>query len=148
MTKQHLNLVKLCVGIDSVSHLESYRAGLREKALEQGVAYVSTHVTRMWPRRASEILAGGSLYWVIKGVVQARQTILRFDERIGNDGIRRCAIILAPDIIRTQPAPRRPFQGWRYLEAENAPPDLMARPEVQEDLPLNMQIALAEIGLR
>jgi hypothetical protein len=148
LDKQNLNLVKLCVGIDSVSHLESYRAAMRDKAQADGVDYIPSHVTRMWPRRATEILGGGSIYWVIKGVVQARQTILRFDERIGADGIRRCAIVMDPNIIRTQPAQRRPFQGWRYLEAENAPPDLAARSEVRDELPLELQIALAEIGLR
>ncbi len=144
----HINLVKLCVGIDSLAQLVAYRIERQQQARDTGAEDVATHVTRMWPRRADEILQGGSLYWVIKGVIQARQQILRFDERIGGDGIRRCAIIMAPDLIHTQPAARRPFQGWRYLAQASAPPDLFGAHKTADDLPLKMQIALAEIGLR
>jgi len=145
---EHINLVKLCVGIDSLGHLEAYRIEKRQQARDTGTEDVTTHITRMWPRRAAEILQGGSLYWVIKGAIQARQQILRFDERIGGDGIRRCAIIMAPEIIHTQPAIRRPFQGWRYLEQAAAPPDLYRTQTAPNELPMDMQIALAEIGLR
>jgi hypothetical protein len=145
---EHINLVKLCVGIDSLAHLEAYRAEKRQHARDAGGEDITTHVTRMWPRRANELLQGGSLYWVIKGIIQARQKILRFDGRIGGDGIRRCAIIMAPEIIHTQPALRRPFQGWRYLEPAAAPPDLYRTQTASDDLPIDMQIALAEIGLR
>ena len=142
-----LHLLKLCVGIESVAHLQEHRAAQRAKLRAAGAEDVSTHVTRMFPRRAGELLAGGSLYWVIRGAVQARQHILRLEERIGADGIRRCAIVMDPEIIRTRPAPRRPFQGWRYLEPGNAPPDLPTGREA-EDLPEDLQAALAEIGLR
>jgi hypothetical protein len=148
VASNHINLVKLCVGIDSLAHLESFRAEKRQHARETGAEDMTTHVTRMWPRRADEILQGGSLYWVIKGVIQARQQIVRFDERIGGDGIRRCAIIMSPEIIQTQSAIRRPFQGWRYLEQAAAPPDLYRKNKASDDLPIDMQIALAEIGLR
>lgn len=102
----------------------------------------------MWPRREAELLNGGSLYWVIKGVIQARQTILRLDEVIGEDGIRRCGIVMEPEIIRTQAATRRPFQGWRYLEPADSPADLVKGAEVQDDLPPELMTALAEIGVR
>ena len=69
-------------------------------------------------------LDGGSIYWVIKRFIQCRQRILRLDEVIGGDGIRRCAIVLDPELILTTQVPRRPFQGWRYLKAEDA-----ARPQ-------------------
>ena len=69
----------------------------------------------MWPKRADELLNGGSLYWVFKGMILARQTVLRLEEVPGEDGITRCGIVLGKDIIRTEPVPRRPFQGWRYL---------------------------------
>ena len=68
----------------------------------------------MWPKREAEILNGGSIYWVIKGLIQCRQKVLRLDEVIGSDGIRRCAIVLEPKLVRTQSSLTRPFQGWRY----------------------------------
>nr|WP_217351870.1 DUF1489 domain-containing protein [Ruegeria sp. HKCCD8929] len=105
------------------------------------------HVTRMWPKREAEILSGGSIYWVIKGLVQCRQRILRLDEVIGQDGIRRCAIVLDPELHRTQSAQKRPFQGWRYLKPEDTPPDL-PKTRVQDDaLPDDLNRALAEIGV-
>jgi hypothetical protein len=77
----------------------------------------------MWPKRADEILAGGSLYWVIKGVITARQRIVALDERRGSDGIARCALVLDAEVIRTEGAQRRPFQGWRYLDPAESPRD-------------------------
>lgn len=148
MEKNHINLVKLCVGIDSLEHLKAYRAGRRADLRAASAEDVSTHVTRMWPKRAAEILNGGSLYWVIKGVILARQTILRLDERIGADGIRRCAIIMAPEIVQTQAATRRPFQGWRYLQPNDSPPDLTLSRASDDALPDALNLALAEIGLR
>ena len=148
LANDHINLVKLCVGIESLAHLESYRAEKSSRARLQGVDDLTTHVTRMWPKRAPELLNGGSLYWVIKGVILARQTILRLEERIGTDGIRRCAIIMTPAIIKTEAATRRPFQGWRYLKPEDAPPDLTQAREHDDELPAEMNLALAAIGLR
>nr|WP_174818489.1 DUF1489 domain-containing protein [Ruegeria atlantica] len=105
------------------------------------------HVTRMWPKRAAEILNGGSIYWVIKGVIQCRQRILRLDEVIGDDGIRRCAIVLDPKLHRTQNALKRPFQGWRYLKPEDTPADLPKNREQDDALPDDLNRALAEIGV-
>jgi hypothetical protein len=102
----------------------------------------------MWPKREAEVLAGGSLYWVFKGLVLARQRILRLDERRGQDGIQRCAIILDPQVIRTEPQPRRPFQGWRYLDPAEAPRDLALRRSQEDSLPPALAAALAEIGVR
>jgi hypothetical protein len=148
VTQKHINLVKLCVGIDSLEQLRTYRADSRIAAHRREIEDISTHVTRMWPKRAAELLNGGSLYWVIKGVILARQQILRLDETIGPDGIRRCAIVMSPEIIQTQAAPRRPFQGWRYLEQRDSPPDLAVNRFEDDALPDAMNLALAEIGLR
>ena len=137
-------MVKLCVGIDSVEHLETYRAHIRR----EGGQDLPRHVTRMWPRREAELLNGGSLYWVIKGVIQARQNVLRLDEVIGNDGIRRCGIVMDPEIIRTEAAVRRPFQGWRYLDPADSPADLAKGTTAHDDLPVELMTALAEIGVR
>ncbi len=143
MTKT-INMVKLCVGIDSVEHLEAHRAAQRER----GITGPTRHVTRMWPRRDAELLNGGSLYWVIKGVIQARQTVLQLDEVIGEDGIRRCGIIMDPEIIRTEAAVRRPFQGWRYMQCADSPADLARNRDALDELPHELMTALAEIGVR
>lgn len=137
-----LNLMKIAVGIDDPTHLASL---LRTRVIEVvgGFSYIP-HLTRYQPRRAGEILSGGSLYWVIKGNVQARQVILAFEPRdAGTDG-KRCEIRLAPELILTEAYPRRPFQGWRYLDGQAAPPDL--RPE-SDAPPGDMARDLRALGL-
>jgi hypothetical protein len=139
-----VNLVKLCVGAEKVEDLidwQESRRALRPDALPY-------HVTRMWPKRAEELLNGGSLFWVFKGVVLARQKIVALEERRGEDGILRCALILDPAIVRTEPAPRRPFQGWRYLAVEDSPRDLPKGRAREDALPPELAAALADIGLR
>ncbi len=137
----HVNLVKLCVGAESPADLERWQAG---RYGDQPAA----HVTRMWPKREAELLAGGSLYWVFKGVILGRQRILGLEERIGEDGIRRCAIRLDRELVRVAAVPRRPFQGWRYLDAADAPPDLPTGREAEDSLPPDIAAALADMGLR
>ena len=138
-----LHILKLSVGTDDVANLAEWQA-LKRAQTDDGFP---RHVTRMWPRREAEVLDGGSIYWVIKGVILCRQPILRFDERIGPDGIRRCAIVSKPGLIRTTPVPRRPFQGWRSLPETEAPPDLPEGRQSEEALPPSMSAALAEIGV-
>ncbi len=139
-----LNIMKLCVGAESVEDLEAWH---RDHA-HVWPAGRTEHVTRMWPRREAEVLDGGSLYWVIKGIILARQRILGLDERLGADGISRCALVLDAEVIRTEAAPRRPFQGWRYFEPADCPPDRRATGRGEEALPLPMAMALAELGVR
>ena len=140
---QHVNLVKLCVGCDSPDELERW-----QKTRAKGdPAYLPRHVTRMWPKREAELVDGGSLYWVFKGAILARQLILRLDEVIGDDGIRRCGIVMEREIRRTTAAPRRPFQGWRYLAAADAPADLTRARTSDDTLPPALAGALADIGI-
>jgi hypothetical protein len=139
-----LHLIKLCVGVDSIEDLIAWRVRSNPKGLESR----SQHVTRMWPKRADELLNGGSLYWVIRGTIQARQRIISLEEAIGQDGIRRCAIVMDPEIIRTAHATRRPFQGWRYLSATDAPRDLPRQRGTDDALPHELSLALADIGVR
>ena len=138
-----LNLIKLSVGTESVDDLIDWQSSARAR----GPDGLPRHVTRMWPKRADELLDGGSIYWVIKGLVLARQRIVRLDEVDRGDGIRRCAIVLDPDLRRTESAPRRPFQGWRYLAGSDAPRDL-SRGRANVDLPHTLMAALADIGVR
>ena len=138
-----IHLVKLCVGAEKVEDLLSWQKNPRAK----GPDGLPRHVTRMWPKREDEVL-NGSLYWVFKGVVLARQRILRLDEVIGADGIRRCGIVLDADVRRTEAAPKRPFQGWRYLRPEDAPRDLSPVRADETPLPAALSRALADIGVR
>ncbi|MGR3511175.1 MAG: DUF1489 family protein [Paracoccaceae bacterium] len=139
-----LNLIKLCVGAETVKDLTDWQANPRAK----GPDGLPRHVTRMWPKRNAELLDDGSLYWVFKGVVLCRQRILRLDEVDRGDGIRRCGIVLDPEVTRVEPMPKRPFQGWRYLTAEQAPRDLARGSIANEDLPPRLLAALSEVGVR
>ncbi|MBI6629721.1 DUF1489 family protein [Pontibaca salina] len=138
-----INLIKLSVGTESVEDLLAWQ----KSAQVCGEDGNPRHVTRMWPKRADELLNGGSIYWVIKGQIQCRQLVLRLDQVTGSDGINRCAMVLDPVLIRTQTALRRPFQGWRYLQQSDAPPDLRASRADDDVLPSDLNRALAEIGL-
>jgi hypothetical protein len=140
-----MHLLKLCVGADGVEDLVSWQAERMAERRAGGLDAHPYHVTRMWPRRKEEILAGGSLYWVFRGQVLARQRILGFEPRRGADGIDRCAIRLDPQVVRTVPQPRRPFQGWRYLRAEDAPRDLTLT--AAGDMPPELAAELALIGV-
>ena len=135
-----LNLMKLCVGCDSPEELAAWQKG-------RWGAGQAVHVTRMWPKREDELLGGGSIYWVFKGVMLARQRLVGLEERQGADGIRRCALLLDPELVRTAAVPRRPFQGWRYLPGSEAPPDLPRGRATETALPPRMAAALAEVGL-
>ena len=139
-----LHILKLCVGAASVEDLLAWQAST-PSPFPTGER---RHVTRMWPKREAEIVDGGSVYWVIKGAVLARQRILRLDRVDRDDGIRRCGLILNPAVIRTEPAPRRPFQGWRYLSEADAPRDLAALRPGDDRLPPGMAEALAAFGVR
>jgi len=136
-----LNLIKLCVGAESIADLEGWIALRLRMSGEQ------IHTTRMMPKSRDEILAGGSLYWVIKGIVSCRQRILDLRGRRDEDGISRCDIVLDPKLVTVDPRPRGPFQGWRYLSAADAPPDLAGAGTPDADMPLELQQQLRAMGL-
>lgn len=141
-----LHLLKLCVGCESVEDLEGW---IEERLAQQRRARrrpEHRHTTRMIPQRADELLDGGSLYWVIRGSVQARQRLLAIRPFRDGDGIRRCHLVLEPKVVATAWQPRRAFQGWRYLKPEDAPPDLGGRTGLRE-LPPELRRDLAELGL-
>ncbi|MHC0052456.1 DUF1489 family protein [Actibacterium sp. D379-3] len=142
MTTSHINLVKLCVGAEKVEDLIDWQA---QRQAQTGAP--PRHVTRMRPKRADELLNGGSLYWVFKGMILARQRVVALEEVRGDDGILRCGIVLDPVVIRTEGIPRRPFQGWRYLTPEDSPRDLSGARAQDTDLPPDLMAALAEIGV-
>ncbi|MBY8977567.1 DUF1489 domain-containing protein [Rhodobacteraceae bacterium NNCM2] len=139
--------MKLSVGTESVEGLAEWQAGRATARKAEGLDPRPRHITRMWPRREAELLQGGSIYWVISGAIQARQRIEALEEVIGEDGIRRCGIVLNPALVRTQTRPRRPFQGWRYLKVADAPPDLDARGVEEQSLPEDLRDALTRLGV-
>jgi hypothetical protein len=119
-----LHLLKLCVGPASIEDLIARIARNRALALASGADPAPVHTTRMVPKRAGEIAGRGSIYWVIKGTVICRQDISAIAPFTGDDGIGRCRLILDPAVVPVSPRPCRPFQGWRYLAAKDAPADL------------------------
>ncbi|MBX3531007.1 MAG: DUF1489 family protein [Rhizobiaceae bacterium] len=141
-----LNLIKLCVGCDSVEDLEEWIAFRLDEKQRAGEEAVQTHTTRMVPKRVDEVTSGGSLYWVIKGQVQCRQRITEIRPFTDPEGIGRCHLVLDPQLVRTDWQPRRAFQGWRYLQAKDAPRDMPAGSDLGS-LPAKLRGELAELGL-
>lgn len=140
-----LHLKKLCVGVASLQELIDWRHRHR---LQTGLGAMS-HTTRMWPKRADELLLGGSLYWVVAGKLVCRQRLLGF-EAVEREDHRACRILLDDEIVETSPWPHRPFQGWRYLKNEDAPPDLvdgLNAGDESADMPEEMRAELANLGL-
>lgn len=141
-----LNLLKLCVGAQSLDGLRGWVERSAAAAHAEGGPAVVRTTTRMAPKRADEILAGGSLYWVIKGAIQARQPIVAFEPFKDGDGITRHHIVMAPEVTAVRPRPCRPFQGWRYLGAQDAPADWRAS-DLDEAIPPAMRRELMELCL-
>jgi hypothetical protein len=132
-----LNLIKLCVGCDTVEELQAWHDAHRP-----GQDWILR--TRQTPKRAQELIDGGSVYRVFKGMVLGRQRILAVNT-VGEGQAARCEITLDAEIVRTHPLPRRAFQGWRYLEAKDAPDDL-AGPGEEGGLPQGLAGKLRELG--
>lgn len=143
-----LHLIKLCVGAPSIEDLAQWQAGRIAAMKKAGEPVQLFHTTFQTPKRQPELLDGGSLYWVIKGMIQVRQKLVGLEEGHKDDGSRCCRLMLDLKLIPVRPVPRRAFQGWRYLEAAEAPPDL---DEIAgggfADLPPKMRRELAELGL-
>src|ERR1700735_1111173 len=119
-----LHLIKLAVGCDSVKELKSWVAERMQTAKKKGLPQHHIHITRMTPKRDEELLAGGSLYWVIRGEVAAREKIIAIEPFRDKDGIGRCRLVMRPKVSAVSPRPMRPSQGWRYLTDDAVPADL------------------------
>lgn len=135
-----LHLIKLCVGVVEPEELAAFQA---ERRARHGEVF---HLTRMVPKRRSELLAGGALYWVIRGQVRLRQILRDIRPFVDEAGVARCRLVLDPELVMTEAVPRRPFQGWRYLAAEDAPRDLAPGAE-PEAMPAALRAELAALGL-
>lgn len=142
-----LHLIKLCVGCDTVADLDGWiKQKLREKK-KRGQKPEHIHTTRMVPKRAQELIGGGSLYWVIRGQIMCREGILDIRPFTDKDGIGRCRVVLDGKVVLVEPRPRQAFQGWRYLEAKDAPRDLSRAAPGAASMPEQMRRELRELGL-
>lgn len=142
-----LHLIKLCVGCDSVADLEDWiKQKLKEKK-RRGQKAEHIHTTRMLPKRAAELTDGGSLFWVVRGQIACRERILDIRPFTDKDGIGRCRVVLDGKVVLVEPRPRAAFQGWRYLEAKEAPRDLSRAAPGAAKMPEAMRRELQELGL-
>jgi hypothetical protein len=142
-----VHLIKLCVGVETPRELAEWQAGRLKRLARAGKTPEHCHRTLQTPRRRAEILDGGSLYWVIKGFVLVRQRIIDLRDDVKDDGTRCCGIVLDTEIVPTRPHPRRAFQGWRYLEAADAPPDARGFDEEADAMPRAMREELRALRL-
>lgn len=139
-----LHLIKLCVGAQSIDDLAQWQKKRLAERRKKKLPLVLQHVTRMTPKRADELLDGGSLYWVIKGRIAARQKLVAL-KAVRKDGKPHCALVYEPKIIPVMWRHHRPFQGWRYFDPKDAPPDI--RDIRAGNLPEKLKTELAGLGL-
>lgn len=143
-----IHLIKLCVGADSIEDLAQWQASYRRFKTKGTAKPRVFHTTFQTPKRQTELLDGGSLYWVIKGLVQCRQRLTGFEDGTKEDGSPCCLLLLDAEIVPVRPVPRKAFQGWRYLDAADAPADLKGGPgDGIAALPPKMRKDLAALGL-
>lgn len=143
-----VHLVKLAVGIEDFPHFVRVQKERLAQAVRAGKPATLRHVTRHRPKRAADILDGGSLYWVIGGAIIARQRVLGFEDSAKQDGTPAIAILLDPVLVPTVPRAFRPFQGWRYLAVERAPLDSTGSTATgAEKLPADLRRELLDLGL-
>ncbi len=142
-----LHIVKLCVGVASIEELAAWQAERFGRKTASGKPPRIVHATLQTPKRQAELLDGGSLYWVIKGVIQVRQRLLGFEDGLKEDGSPCCHFVLDAALVPVRPVPRRAFQGWRYLPGDDAPRDLGREARGESALSPEMRRALLELGL-
>lgn len=139
-----LHLIKLCVGVDSLEELAEWQTARIKERKRKKQPLKLMHITRQTPKRVEELLDGGSLYWVIKGQIAARQKLLALKPLV-REGVPHCGLVYEPKLVATVRRYHRPFQGWRYLNPKDAPPD--ARDLKASNLPEALKLELAELGL-
>jgi hypothetical protein len=142
-----LHLLKLSVGTGSVQDLEDWIQHKMKAQKKRGKKPERIHTTRMVPKRADELLDGGSIFWVIKGEIMCREKILDIRPFVDKEGIGRCRLVLDPKCVLVEPRPFRAFQGWRYLEPKAAPRDLSRAAPGAAKMPEPLRRELRELGL-
>jgi hypothetical protein len=142
-----LNLIKLCVGCDSIKELEQWIEQRLKQRRKRGLSPEHMHRTRMVPKRVTELLDGGSLFWVIRSEVLCRQRLIDVRPFVDKAGIGRCYLVLEPKLVLVEHRPWRAFQGWRYLESKDSPRDLDRVAPGAKNMPESMRRELRELGL-
>jgi hypothetical protein len=142
-----LHLIKLAVGCESVKELKRWVAERMQAAKKKGLPLHHVHITRMTPKRVDELLAGGSLYWVIRGEIAAREKIIAIEPFRDRNGIGRCRLVMQPKVVAVLPRPMRPFQGWRYFVQNDVPPDLKSAGAGIAAMPEPLRRELRQLGL-
>jgi hypothetical protein len=140
-----LHLIKLCVGCDSIDDLADWQQRRLAELRKKRKPLELIHVTRMTPKRGDELLKGGSLYWVIGGQIAVRQRLLEL-RAVTKNGTPHCGLVYEPKLVHLIPRTCRPFQGWRYLAATDAPRDV-ATLKGGRHLPPQLRAELAALGL-
>lgn len=140
-----LHIIKLCVGVDTVQDLIDWQAIRLKDLKKKGKPLELVHVTRMTPKRKEEVLDGGSLYWVIKGQIAARQKLIDL-RKVTKNGTPHCGLVFEPKLMPVQRRAHRAFQGWRYFDPKDAPPDARGTKGL-EKLPEKLQVELVNLGL-
>ncbi len=140
-----IHLIKLSVGPEKLSDLTDWQAQRLREQKRARQPQELMHITRSMPKRADEVLDGGSIYWVVKGWICARQQLIEL-RPVLRDGVPHCGLVYDKEMIRVAPRPKKAFQGWRYFEPKDAPPDL-AKGTADDDMPDEMRRELTALGL-
>ena len=140
-----VHLIKLCVGADDIEDLVVWQKKVMARRKAAGLSPNPTHETRQMPKRADELIDGGSLYWVIRGLIQVRQRIVAINAHDDAYGKSYCELVLDPELHETDIVPKRPFQGWRYLKVSEAPADIGQ--SVSQSVPKPLVHALKDAGV-
>lgn len=143
-----VHMIKLCVGAQTIEDLADWQRSHRTRYWDAVGRTCAYHTTRQRPKRQDDLLNGGSIYWVIKGIVQVRQMLVGFEAVQNDKGLPSCALLLDPELVPVEPQRRRAFQGWRYLDEDDAPADLgtTARQGLSE-MPVKLRQELAALCL-
>ena len=142
-----LHLLKLSVGCDSVKELEAWIREKQKERKKKSEPREHVHRTRMVPKRADELIDGGSMFWVIRGQVMCRQRLIDIRPYVDKEGVGRCQLVLQPKLILVEPRPWRAFQGWRYLADKDAPRDLDRAAPGAKTMPETLRRELRDLGL-
>jgi hypothetical protein len=140
-----LHLIKLCVGVESLEELARWQKKRLQDKKKKGQKPELIHITRQTPKRAAELLDGGSLYWVIKGQIAARQRLIALRPLV-REGVPHCGLVYEKKLVPVMRRPRAAFQGWRYFDPKDAPADVGTL-KGAKGLPEAMQQELSALGL-
>ena len=140
-----MHLQKLSVGSESIASLQDWQDIVVSRRAARGLSAHHEHVTRMFPKQAEALIDGGSIYWVIKGLIQCRNEIAALEQVSTSDGRKACSILMVPKLIPVVPTPKRPFQGWRYLKPADTPADIIVGAGA-DSLPPELAAKLAKLG--